>query len=94
MFKRFVNALVRGQRGSGIVKAVIGVMMVVVVLGAAIPALWPTFTGSADDIAALTQTDAGTTMLQTMWPIALVIIGIGIAAGIIFLALREFGIID
>lgn len=75
------------------VKGVVSVIIVVVVLGALISALWDTMLGSDTAIQALTDTGTATTMLQDMWPIALIVVGVGIAAGIVFYALRKFKVI-
>ena len=74
------------------IKKVIGVVLVVVVLGALLPVLWPML---VDTDTAIQGLEGGgiTDFLQAMWPIALIIIGIGIAAGLIFYALRSFGVI-
>ena len=74
-------------------KKIVGVILLVVVLGAIIPALWPTMTNTDSDIQALNSTGAATTFLQTIWPIVLLVIGIGIAAGLVFYALRKFGVL-
>jgi len=75
-----------------LIKKVIGVVLVVVVLGALLPVLWPML---VDTDTAIQELEGGgiTDFLQAMWPIALIIIGIGIAAGLIFYALRSFGVI-
>lgn len=67
--------------------------MVLVVLGALIPILWPLMDTTNTDIQAMNGTSTITTFLQTMWPIVLLIIGIGICAGLVFFALRKFGVI-
>lgn len=75
-------------------KKVVSVILLVVVLGAIIPALWPTMTATTDDIAALNATGStATSFLQTIWPIVLLVIGIGVAAGLVFYALRRFGVL-
>lgn len=76
----------------GLIAGVIGGVIGVVVLAKVAIALWPTFVGTNTDVAALTQTDAGTETLQAIWPIVIVVVGIGIAAGAIFWALRKFGV--
>lgn len=81
-----------GAGQSGMVKQVVAVIVMIVVLGTLIPVLWPMMTDTSADIAALNGTDAGTGFMKTAWPIVLVIIGIGIAAGLIFFALRKFGV--
>lgn len=75
-------------------KKVVSVILLVVVLGALIPALWPSMQATDTDIQALNATagDIATPFLQTIWPIVLLVIGIGIAAGLVFFALRKFGV--
>lgn len=73
------------------VKKVIGVILIVVVLGALLPVLWPMMVGTDADIQAM-EGGGITDFLQAMWPVALIIVGIGIAAGLIFYALRQFGV--
>ena len=75
-------------------KKIVGVILLVVVLGAIIPALWPTMTSTDTDIQALNATGStATSFLQTIWPIVLLVIGIGVAAGLVFYALRKFGVL-
>lgn len=74
-----------------ILYALIGVAVVLIVLGSAIPVLWPLAAGSADNISAMTGTDAGTTTIKAFWPIILLIIGLGIAIGLIIYGLKKFG---
>ena len=76
----------------GILGGIIAIVVLFIVIGKAVPALWPSFIGSGTDVAALTQTDAATTTLQDFWPIALLVVGIGIAVGLIFAAIKHFKI--
>ena len=76
----------------GIIKRIISALLVIAVLGYVLPALWPLMQDTTDAITGLsggTETD----ILKAIWPIALIIIGIGIAAGVIFFALKQFGVI-
>ncbi len=73
---------------SGAVVLLIGIVL----LAKLVVGLWPTLAETDTDIQALTSTDIGTTSLQTMWPIVLMVVGIGIAVGAIFMALRKSGI--
>jgi len=82
----------QGQAGEFGVGVIIYVVIGIVVVGTVVAALWGTLAGTDTSIQALTQTDAGTSTLQTMWPIVLVIIGIGIAAGAVMWALRKFNV--
>lgn len=75
-----------------IVGAVVGGVIGIIVLAKLAVALWPTLAATGTDVAALTQTDAGTEMLQGIWPIVLVVVGVGLAAGAIFFVLRKFGV--
>ena len=88
---RFEKAAIN-QRG-GIVTGILLVILVIVILGALIPVLWPTMQDSQEAIAAINGTDAPTAFLKTMFPVAILVVGLGIVAAIIFFALRNFGII-
>lgn len=77
-------------------KKVIMVIMVVVVLGAALPILIPMATDTTTDIAAIQGIpgdDPAVDLLVELWPIMLLIIILGIAAGVIFYGLKHFGVI-
>lgn len=74
------------------IKKVIGIVLMVVVLGALLPVLWPMVEDTAADVSGnLSGTGPGGTFIATMWPIVLLIVGIGVAAGLIFYALKRFG---
>ena len=77
------------------IKSVIGVILIAVVIGALIPVLLPVLFDTIGDIGDLTHADAGAELdlLQTMWPIVVMVIVIGVAAGLVFFALRRFGVI-
>lgn len=77
-----------GRLAKNLIAAVIGI----VVLGALIPVLFPLITDSDTAIQALTGTDDGTVMLQTLWPVLLVICGVGVPVGVLYFALRKFGL--
>lgn len=77
----------------GILTALIGVAVVMLVLGTAVPVLWPLVADTSDNITAMTGTDVGTTTIQALWPIILLVIGLGIAVGLIIYALKRFNII-
>jgi cell division protein FtsX len=88
-----MRKFLKGQSGfsmGGILGSILGVVLLVLVLGKVIPALWPSFVGSDTDIQALSQSDAATVILQSLWPIILLIAGIGMVAAIIFLVLKKF----
>ena len=77
------------------IKSVIGVLLIVVVIGALIPVLLPLLFDTVGDIDDITHADGGSglTLLKTIWPIVVLVIVIGIAAGLVFFALRRFGVI-
>ena len=82
-----------GAMGLGILAGLISVVVVLIVLGTAIPVLWPLATATSDNITAMTGTDAGTTTIQAFWPVILLVIGMGVAVGLIVYGLRKFGLI-
>lgn len=78
------------------IKKVLGVILICVVIAALLPVLLPLLFDSISDIEAInvTASPAAGGMLQTMWPIVVMIIIIGIAAGLVFFALKRFDVID
>ena len=90
--KKALNAMRKSE--SGMVGKVVSVILLIIVLGAIVPALWPVMQDTDTDIQALNATGStSTAFLQTIWPIVLLVIGIGVAAGLIFYALRKFGVL-
>ena len=81
----------KGFAGMGILGALLGVVVVLVVMTQAIPVLWP-LAANSTAIDAMTGTDAGTTTVQAFWPIILLLVGLGLAIGLIVFALRKFGL--
>ena len=77
------------------IKKVLGVILIAVVVAALVPVLLPLLFDSIGDIEDITHEDAGAELdlLQTLWPIVVMIVIIGIAAGLVFFALRRFGVI-
>ena len=80
-----------GFSGMGILGSLLGVVVVLVVMTRAIPVLWP-LAANSTAIDAMTGTDAGTTTVQAFWPIILLLVGLGLAIGLIVFALRKFGL--
>lgn len=81
------------QAGEFGIGALITVVVLVTVMGAVLVALWPTIISSNTSIQALTQTDAGTTVMKGLWPIVLIVVGAGAAVGVIIWALNKFGLV-
>lgn len=77
------------------IRKVLGVVLICVVVAALLPVLLPLLFDSIADIDAIniTASPAAGGMLQTMWPIVVMIVIIGIAAGLVFFALRKFNVI-
>ena len=77
------------------IKRVLGVILIAVVIAALLPVLLPLLFDSIGDIDAITHEDAGAelSLLKTLWPIVVMIVIIGIAAGLVFFALKRFGVI-
>lgn len=78
--------------GMAILGALIGVVVVLVVMSEAIPVLWP-IAANSTAIADMTGTDAGTTTMQAFWPIVLLLVGLGVAVGLIVFALKRFNLL-
>lgn len=71
----------------------IGIVVVLLIIGTTFPILWPMVTGEVtDNITAMAGTDAGTTTFQAFWPVVLLVVGIGLAVGLIVYGLRKFGL--
>lgn len=77
----------------GMLVALIGVIVVLIVLGYTIPVLWPIAVATSTNITAMSGTDSGTIMIQTFWPVILMVVGLGVAVGLIVFALRKFGLL-
>lgn len=77
------------------IKKVIGVVLIAAVIAALLPVLLPLLFDSIADVEAInvTASPAAGGMLQTMWPITIMVIIIGIAAGLVFFALKRFGVV-
>lgn len=74
--------------GGGILGALIGLVVVIMVVARAFPVLWPV-AANTSEIDAMSGTDAGTTTFQSIWPIVLIIGGIGIAVMAIMWIVRK-----
>ena len=74
--------------------ALITVSVVLIVIATAFPIVWPMVTGASGNITAMTGTDAGTTTVQGFWPLILLVVGIGIAIGLIMYGLKKFQIMS
>lgn len=83
----------RGMKG-GIMTAIVIIALVLIVLGALIPVLWPMLQDTQTDIDALNATGStSTAFLQNMWPIVLLVVGLGIVVALILYALKRFGVL-
>lgn len=77
------------------IKKVLAVILIAVVIAALLPAVLPLLFDTVAPIESMNITaspEAGG-MLQTMWPIVIMIIIIGVAASLVFFALRRFKVI-
>lgn len=88
--KGFFGFVHKCQTGAISLKGIISGVVGVVVLGTAIPVLWPLFAGSDTAIQAMTETDSGTTTIQAFWPILVLIGGIGLVVGVIYMVMKRF----
>ena len=74
-------------------KKLIMVAVTMVVMGILVPVFWPMILDTNDAIQAIEGADAATAFLKAVWPIGVLVVGIGIAVGLIMYALRKFGVI-
>ena len=75
-----------------LVRRIVLVLLVVVVIGVTVPVLWDLFQDAGDAIAGLSG-GSETDILQAIWPVAMILISIGIGAGVVFYALKQFGVV-
>ncbi len=73
---------------------ILGVIIGAVVIGNIVVAVWSTFVGTDTAVQALVETDVATVTLKAMWPVFLVVTGIGIVAGCILWGLKALDIMD
>ena len=78
----------------GLLAALITVSVVLIVIATAFPIVWPMVTSASSNITGMTGTDAGTTTVQGFWPLILLVVGIGIAIGLIMYGLKRFGVLS
>ena len=85
----------------GILLGLITVSVVLIVIATAFPIVWPMVTtagynivGDGANITGMTGTDAGTTTVVGFWPLILLVVGIGIAIGLVVYGLKEFQIMS
>jgi hypothetical protein len=72
-------------------KSVIGLILVFVILGTLIPVLWPMLTDTSAGVGNMTGGGAGGDLIKVVWPVALLLIGIGIAVALILFTIKKFG---
>jgi len=82
----------RGELGGGLLAGLIGIVVILIVLGTTIPVLWPLATATTTNITAMSGTDAGTETIQAFWPIIILVVGLGLAVGLIAYALKKFNL--
>lgn len=92
--KLLINEVGEIEIGLTLVGSLIGAVVMIIVLARAIPVLWPLATSASGNITAMTGTDAGTTTIQAFWPVILLLIGLGMAVGLIVWALKKFGVLS
>lgn len=86
-----LTQLARSEAGS-IVNRVIFLVLGIVIVGAMIPALWPVAEQTGTAIQAMNTTGASGDFIKTMWPIGLIVAGLGLGIWLIFFALSKLGV--
>lgn len=80
------------SQGGNIVQTVIMLVLAILIVGTVIPAMWPLAVESLESIAAMNGTDTGTTMIQALWPVGVMVAAIGLGIWLIIYAIRKLGI--
>ena len=86
----------------GILTGLITVSVVLIVIATAFPIVWPMVTSAgynivgsvSENVTGMTGTDAGTTTVVGFWPLIMLVVGIGIAIGLIMYGLKKFGVLS
>ncbi len=78
----------------GILYSLITVSIVLIVIAYAFPILWPIVITATVQVDNMTGTDVGTTTFQAFWPIVLLLVGLGVAVGLIVYAVKRFGLLS
>ena len=86
----------------GLLIGLISVAVVLIVIATAFPIVWPMVTSAgynivgsvSENITGMTSTDVGTTTIKGFWPLILLVVGIGIAIGLIVYGLKKFQIMS
>ena len=92
MAQSFLARIHLNQEGS-ILTGIVLTVVTIIILAALLPAFWPMLTDSTANIQAINGTDTATVFLKTGWPIAILLVGIGIVVALIYFALKQFGVI-
>jgi len=77
-----------------ILGSIITTVIVIIVVATAFPVLWDIALDASENISAMTGTDAGTTTIQAFFPIVLMLVGLGIAVGLIMYAVKKFRVMS
>ena len=75
-----------------VAKKVLVAILVVIVLGLTIPALWSTYESTSTGMGNLSDTTAGT-FVETTWPIGMLLVAIAIGVGVLIWAIRRFRVL-
>lgn len=77
-------------KSGGILGAVLGVAVTLLVLFKAVPVIWPLVTSASTNVTSMNGTDAGTTTMVAFVPVILIMVGIGIAIALVMYAVNKF----
>lgn len=87
------EAFAMHERGELSIKSLLAAVMGVAILGAAVPVLWPVIADSDTAIQAMNGTDDGTGFIQEFWPIGIMIGGIGVGIGLVYMIMKKFNVV-
>lgn len=91
MLASFRNGEV-GLMGMQLLSGLLGVVIIMLVMSYAVPVLWPLVVTASANVTAMSGSDGGTTIMKALWPVALLMVGLGVGIGLIIFALRQLDV--
>ena len=72
-----------------IAKKIVVAVLALAVIGLIIPVLYPILNGAAGNVSAMNGTETGAGLIQTVFPVGLMLVGIAIAVGLIIFGVSK-----
>lgn len=72
-------------------KKIIVAVLALAVIGLTIPTLWPILDGAAGNVSAMAPGEAGGELVQAIFPVGLLLVGVAIGVGLLIFAVKKIG---